>query len=182
MAPSKDELLKMSEREFGRVFSRTMKLKKPVVRMKATGKNVDKVLQKLQEDVPIEEPKGNDMANGTTRNGNHQSRSRKSKDAKKKDGDAPRVLIIEESRAANPYREGSKKAEAFEAYKEGGPRDEVVAAIRKVGVTNSTASTWMGFFSQVVRTGKQRDWKEERSSAPKRAAKGRKSKSASASD
>jgi hypothetical protein len=68
------------------------------------------------------------------------------------------MKTIIESRADNPYRKGSKKAEAFEAYKKGGPRNEVVAAIRKTGVTEGTANTWVYFFSTLIKTGKQKDW------------------------
>jgi len=49
----------------------------------------------------------------------------------------------------NPYRETSKKHKAFEEFKKGGERAALLAAIKKTGVTDSTASSWLNAFTKV---------------------------------
>lgn len=82
--------------------------------------------------------------------------------AKKKEGKERSQTIIQKSHERNPYREGTKKAKAFDIYQAGGTRAEVIASIKKTGVTDSTASTWAYFFSCVVKNGKQPDWDKKR--------------------
>ncbi|TAK83975.1 MAG: hypothetical protein EPO20_16070 [Betaproteobacteria bacterium] len=50
----------------------------------------------------------------------------------------------------NPYRAGSKKAQAFEICRAGGERAALVAKVEQLlGVSNATACTWVSLFRKV---------------------------------
>lgn len=46
----------------------------------------------------------------------------------------------------NPYRASSKKARAFELFREGGERRAVIAKLEALGITNSSARRWINLF------------------------------------
>jgi hypothetical protein len=67
------------------------------------------------------------------------------------------VAVIAPSAALNPYREASKKREAFELYKRSGERPAIRDAIKALGVTAATAEKWLYFFrSYTNRCGSRR--------------------------
>ena len=49
----------------------------------------------------------------------------------------------------NPYREGTMKAKAFDIFRDGGERAEILAKVLKLGVTESTAASWVNLFRKV---------------------------------
>jgi hypothetical protein len=52
---------------------------------------------------------------------------------------------------ANPFREGTKKARAFELYRAGGERRKLLVDIEKLGARRSTAETWVQIFNVYTR-------------------------------
>jgi hypothetical protein len=50
----------------------------------------------------------------------------------------------------NPHREGSRKRRCFEIYRAGGEREQLLRAMRAVGVAKNTARIWFGLFGQYV--------------------------------
>lgn len=80
----------------------------------------------------------------------------------------------------NPYREGSKKRDAFSIYCEGGERSVLIEKIKKLGVTDASAASWLFFFGKVVSTGKEPGWDAPRASKVKETPKKKKSVPAAA--
>jgi hypothetical protein len=64
-----------------------------------------------------------------------------------------RLKQIPPADVPNPYRPGTMKHDAFELYKRGGLRGEIVAAIESLGATLASAHTWVYYFGRYVRTG-----------------------------
>jgi hypothetical protein len=172
----KEELMKLSERALAKEYSKVMGLAKPIQKIpsdpKAREPRVDEMLAKLSsssttpdaappaagEAVAPDQP-STPAAEDTVSKKKAAAKKGKKINAAKKVG---RVTTIAKSDKANPYRENSKKHAAFEVYKKGGERAAVIAAIQKLGVTQSSAATWLYFFNSVVKTGKQPDWKEKK--------------------
>jgi hypothetical protein len=50
----------------------------------------------------------------------------------------------------NPYRAGSKKAQAFELFRAGGERADLLAKIAALGVKEATAASWVNIFRKLV--------------------------------
>ena len=55
----------------------------------------------------------------------------------------------------NPFRPDSMKAKAFELFRAGGRRKDLIEAIKKLGATRATASSWLQFFRVYVRGGRE---------------------------
>jgi hypothetical protein len=58
----------------------------------------------------------------------------------------------------NPFRPGSKKAICFELFLRGGRRDELIRKMRRTGIAELTARTWISIFRLYchgVRAGRQ---------------------------
>lgn len=228
MAMSKEELSRMSERNFALAYSRIMKIDPPLKKIKPTEEKVDEVMAKLAQEGEVlsqtveetgsgtpetpeqDQPAGAEnqpesgsaaeqtaappLSTPTAVSPNEEAKgigmTTKSKGKKlsgaaakkKKEGKARAQTIISKSSERNPYREGTKKAKAFDIYKGGGTRAEVLAAIKKTGVTDSTANTWMYFFSCVTATGKQPDWDKKREKKEPKPKKEKKAKAAKKKD
>lgn len=178
MAVNKEELMKMGDGPFAREYSRIMKLNPPLTRIRAKDRTpyIDKMIKKLEEEKenlseteqqtppgaasapPAAGEEGSTAATGKTKaaSASKEKGIGMTKKAKKKVTGAaaskraaatktfPKVNSKE-----NPYRETSKKHKAFEEFKKGGERAAVIAAIKKTGVTDATASSWLNAFGKV---------------------------------
>lgn len=52
---------------------------------------------------------------------------------------------------ANPFRPGTMKARSFELFRAGGERTALLEEMHKLGVTRSTARTWLNLFRVYAR-------------------------------
>lgn len=69
--------------------------------------------------------------------------------AKKKQGAANAKTVYPQVKKKNPFREGSKKAKSFDLFAKGGERGAILAGMKKLGVTDATAATWLNIFRKV---------------------------------
>ena len=69
--------------------------------------------------------------------------------AKKKAGAANAKTAYPATKAKNPFREGSKKEKCFALFAKGGERGAILAGMKKLGITEATAATWLNLFRKV---------------------------------
>lgn len=168
---TKEELMKLSERRLGAEYSRIMQLPKPISKIATDPavreRYVDEILKKLAEQpeeqgpaAPADSPAGTANAGASSTEGaasvpagqpqpqEKVMKKRKLSGAAKKKAESSVHVTYAKSSGPNPFREGTKKHKAYSVFQQGGTRQEVLAKVVKLGVSESTAATWVFIFSK----------------------------------
>lgn len=158
---TREELEKMSERELGQAYQRMVDAKGPQrVKNDKRAEYIDKILASVKDQTAKKETSP-ESAPGM-------KKARKAKAQKEGEAAAPKAPKEKKAKApkepkapkksakdikaegGNPYREGSMKRLAFDAFMASkGNREKTVDAAMKAGATQSTAVSWFAAFNKL---------------------------------
>jgi hypothetical protein len=165
----KEQLEQMSERALAREYSRFYP-ESAITRVSADRREavIDKILAAVKSAPPISsvaqsaedaEEQLSNMETPTMAAKKQKTETTSKAPKKQALPKAPRKAesstqrIEPNAKGANPYREGSKKRDAYAAFLKGGERSEIIEKIEATGATKATANSWYQLFRKFSEAG-----------------------------